>query len=290
MEKIHVGCHQCDAQLRVSTEHRGRRVRCPRCREPILIPESDEDLEQLTAYDEDDDWEDEAVPRTGPPAVPKGFSRRRRRRGVQGTYEPQRGTTLILTVLVIISILLMVMVEVATIYRILLCRLFLNGADHLFPAMELSDSFVTIPVFLYLINVFFIVIVFLIWMFHAHRNAEAISGDDLGVGRGWAIGSWFIPFANIVVPCISMLQIVKASNRGEPTRLSYLVGWWWAFWILRMIGGQVAQVLANEMETLEAVIYSDTFRAVAFFPELLGTVLFLWLFRSVDALQEKNAS
>jgi hypothetical protein len=79
--------------------------------------------------------------------------------------------------------------------------------------------------------------VFLPWFFLAYRNLEA-RGSLLRYTRGWSIGSWFIPFFNLVRPKQIANDLWRGShNPGESLRLvrpgsvSALVHWWWALYI-----------------------------------------------------------
>jgi hypothetical protein len=56
-------------------------------------------------------------------------------------------------------------------------------------------------------------IVFVVWQFRHGTNARALSHRVDGLGPGWAIGGWFIPFANLVLPG---MQIYGASRESDP--------------------------------------------------------------------------
>ena len=60
-------------------------------------------------------------------------------------------------------------------------------------------------------------VVFIIWQFRHAKNAEAL-GARGGLGPGWAIGGWFVPLANFVLPTVQIFQSSKASDvAGPPT-------------------------------------------------------------------------
>jgi uncharacterized protein DUF4328 len=58
-------------------------------------------------------------------------------------------------------------------------------------------------------------IVFVIWQYRHAANAVALGGR-LGLGPGWAIGGWFIPLANFVLPTLQIRQSARASGRPVP--------------------------------------------------------------------------
>jgi hypothetical protein len=43
-------------------------------------------------------------------------------------------------------------------------------------------------------------VVFIVWFHRAYGNLGALGVDRPRHGRGWAIGAWFIPIANVFIP------------------------------------------------------------------------------------------
>jgi hypothetical protein len=91
-------------------------------------------------------------------------------------------------------------------------------------------------------------IVWLVWQFRVRKNLDALgAGANLRYSAGWNVGWWFVPFANLVVPCLVMLENDRASAApSEATRgPSTLVLCWWAAvvgqYILFIAGGSMAQ-------------------------------------------------
>jgi hypothetical protein len=58
-------------------------------------------------------------------------------------------------------------------------------------------------------------VLWLIGQFRHAKNAERLRGS-LGLGPGWAIGGWFIPFGNFVLPGMQLHQAAKASDPDLP--------------------------------------------------------------------------
>jgi hypothetical protein len=75
------------------------------------------------------------------------------------------------------------------------------------------------------------------WIYRASANAHAIGGD-LTVTPGWAVGWYFVPFANLVKPFHAMKETWLASHygsdwgRGDATDL---LNWWWGLWLVSNI-------------------------------------------------------
>ena len=76
------------------------------------------------------------------------------------------------------------------------------------------------------------IVVWLIWQHHATSNLWARGYRDLRIRPGWAVGWWFIPFANYVMPCVAMLELDRRSTPdGSSRSTGPLVGAWWAVYI-----------------------------------------------------------
>ena len=68
-------------------------------------------------------------------------------------------------------------------------------------------------------------IMFLVWI---HRVFVAIreSGGTTSWSPGWAVGGWFVPVANAVIPWLTVRDALK--SLGKPT---VLAGVWWLSWL-----------------------------------------------------------
>lgn len=54
-------------------------------------------------------------------------------------------------------------------------------------------------------------IVFVVWQFRHAKNAQVL-GARGGLGPGWAVGGWFVPLGNLVLPMVQIFQSSKASD------------------------------------------------------------------------------
>jgi hypothetical protein len=93
------------------------------------------------------------------------------------------------------------------------------------------------------------VVVFLLWVHRADANLPALGGRELKFSPGWAVGWWFVPFANVFQPLRVLREIWRASDpetglttarsrRGMPARLIWL---WWALWMLSNVVAALAR-------------------------------------------------
>ncbi|TLF98293.1 DUF4328 domain-containing protein [Nocardia cyriacigeorgica] len=78
-------------------------------------------------------------------------------------------------------------------------------------------------------------VVFIVWLWRARRNAEALCGARHRLAAGWVIGGWICPVVNVWFPHVIVADVVRASDPQTPSDLrnlrsrptSRLVTAWW---------------------------------------------------------------
>ena len=81
-----------------------------------------------------------------------------------------------------------------------------------------------------------VIVLWLIWQHGSTANLWARGYQGLKIRPGWAVGWWFVPFANLVMPMVAMLELDRRSTPdGTPRRASPVLGWWWAAWLTSSI-------------------------------------------------------
>ncbi|MYX33505.1 MULTISPECIES: DUF4328 domain-containing protein [unclassified Streptomyces] len=130
-------------------------------------------------------------------------------------------------------------------------------------------------VFVYLMTI--AAVLFLVWLARSRRNALVLAPQAALPGRGWLIGSWFVPVLNFFMPRQFVLDIGRASSPSwNPKRDSTQVNLWWAAWI----GHGVVLTL-----TTQAAPGSRTALAVAEALMLAAAVLLCLLIERITSLQ-----
>lgn len=76
------------------------------------------------------------------------------------------------------------------------------------------------------------------WLMRASRNVRGRGVAGMSWAPGWALGSWFIPYANFVIPLLVCRELWRASTPGAATDPAWRnrpipawVGWWWGLWV-----------------------------------------------------------
>ena len=136
-----------------------------------------------------------------------------------------------------------------------------------------------------------ITVLFMIWMWRAAKNVGLFGRARQKFGPGFAIGGWFIPLANLVIPGMQMHDIWKGSGRplrpGERAKGSALV---WVWWMVFLFGR--AFIFLNSTPGPDKVYDVSTFDAlnalliIAAVATAASAVLAIFMIRAVTAMQE----
>ncbi len=103
---------------------------------------------------------------------------------------------------------------------------------------------------------------FFVWI-HAVFVAVRATGQRTSTSPGMAVGGWFIPFANLVLPCLSVREALE--SMGRPGILA--VGWWLVWFV-----------------NIGLLSLHQTFRQIMLVPELADVIGFDTLHELQQAL------
>lgn len=67
-------------------------------------------------------------------------------------------------------------------------------------------------------------VLFIVWQHRHGTNARALSRRVDGLGPGWAIGGWFVPLGNLVLPALQIFGASRESDPELPARMGALRG------------------------------------------------------------------
>jgi hypothetical protein len=85
-----------------------------------------------------------------------------------------------------------------------------------------------------------------LWIYRANVNARGFGAQGLRFTPGWAVGWFFIPFANLAMPFMVMTEIWRTSKNPanwQAQRGTPLIAGWWATWLLSGILSYVAIII-----------------------------------------------
>lgn len=149
-----------------------------------------------------------------------------------------------------------------------------------------------------------LIVVFMIWFYRARSNTEAWYAPQATMSKGWAIGGWFIPLANYVIPMIVANDIWKRSDpqpvdhMGRPSNRVLL----WAWWIVFGLSGILLTISLGVRETeedvedgdvspndyLEALQTGDTLAAVSCLMRIAAAILAILVVQKITRWQNQR--
>jgi hypothetical protein len=211
--------------------------------------------------------------------------------------------TLALVILFGVMVAAAVVLSLALVNRLAVVRDVRAGRfDDLLQRVNDADDFAAAAGAVYGLTIVVIVVVFIIWMFRAAKNNEALERLGARFGPGWSIGSWFIPFANLVIPVLIVQDLWRGARpetpRGDPAWRraagSWLVGLWWAAWLLSLVRFGAGSPALDDRASLDEIERSNTLALVGAVATAVAAVLatfVVWSLarRQLDTLRTQRA-
>ncbi|MCM3298206.1 DUF4328 domain-containing protein [Streptomyces pseudogriseolus] len=145
---------------------------------------------------------------------------------------------------------------------------------------------------LYLLGLIGTATLFIIWFHRVRHNAEVFAPDVQRRTPGWAIGGWFIPFANLWIPR-GIAQDVLRAGQPDPwageLRHQRLLNSWWGLWIASNIFDRLAARRYDAAEDPQAVHDAAGWLMTGSVLDIVAAVLALLFVRRLTADQNAKA-
>jgi hypothetical protein len=210
-----------------------------------------------------------------------------------------RGIGIAASVAVALTILLDAILSVWPIAgRALAQRAKANEDPGLLDQAAIAEGVLAIPLLLTSLAAAVLVIV---WFYRARKNVDTFPEARPRMKAGWAIGGWFIPFANLVIPYRVMADTARSSLARS--RTPGLVGVWWAAILLYYFVGQaVARYDVRQYDALPTDLagpadyqrYVDYYRdalapnLISLLAGIIAAIAFIVLVRRINAAQARR--
>ncbi|MFD6225904.1 DUF4328 domain-containing protein [Streptomyces sp. NPDC060232] len=161
--------------------------------------------------------------------------------------------------------------------------------------LGLSPALTVIAGLLQMLTMLPTVVVFIVWFHRVRGNGGIFRPDAFTLGRGWAIGAWFIPVAHLFLPYRIARQTWRASTQRGPdgsdrTAPAALLTSWWVVWVLAAIVGRVFSRLYMEAETVDELLGVGKLGIVADLATMIAGVLAVLFVRRLTAMQNTMAT
>ncbi|WP_428681267.1 DUF4328 domain-containing protein [Sphingopyxis sp.] len=128
------------------------------------------------------------------------------------------------------------------------------------------------------------IIVFSMWIYRAAANIVAAEVHGFAYTPGWAVGWFFIPFANLVKPFAAIRQIWNASHGERNEKLDHsngLLALWWGTWLVSNIAANISfRLTFNTTSPEEALLGLQ----VGIFSSIVSLALYLAAYKLVDQI------
>jgi hypothetical protein len=135
-------------------------------------------------------------------------------------------------------------------------------------------------------------IVFIGWLHAAYKNVDVVAPGERRFGHGWAIGSWFVPFFNLVRPKSIVNDVWRAGGKDpvDATPGGILLCWWGAWLLGNFILARVAGRYESE-DTPEEIRTGAIIMVISDMFSIVGALLAIAVVRmTTDRLDAKAAA
>ncbi|MGA5515573.1 DUF4328 domain-containing protein [Streptomyces pseudogriseolus] len=159
-------------------------------------------------------------------------------------------------------------------------------------AVDRADTAIAGSSGLYLLGLIGTATLFIIWFHRVRHNAEVFAPGVQRRTPGWAIGGWFIPFANLWIPR-GIAQDVLRAGQPDPwageLRHQRLLNSWWGLWIASNIFDRLAAQRYDAAEDPQAVHDATGWLMTGSVLDIVAAVLALLFVRRLTADQNAKA-
>jgi hypothetical protein len=125
-------------------------------------------------------------------------------------------------------------------------------------------------------------IAWFVWLHRAVANAQSL-GVQTESTPGWAVGWWFIPFANLVKPYRILRSLFDGLVSGSPTIVLY----WWGCYLIAGFVGEFASLQHPDTLAALRVFAGSYFTSEAF--RFVAAILAAWMVWKIDEGTETAA-
>tara|TARA_Y100000817_G_C16666942_1_gene459721 strand:+ start:56 stop:685 length:630 start_codon:yes stop_codon:yes gene_type:complete len=152
-----------------------------------------------------------------------------------------------------------------------------NKEDHVWTA--LSDV-----IYVLFISRIILIITFLMWIHRAYSNLPILGKYSPKTTPGWAVGWWFIPFANLFKTFGVMKELYILTGEDGAKISTNILGLWWAFWIFSIFIYAIFNI--RSITNLEDYLGNIAINLFVTIMEIIAGILFLKILTSITYSQE----
>lgn len=107
-------------------------------------------------------------------------------------------------------------------------------------------------------------IFFLIWVYRSYSNLSPLKARNLEFSPGWAVGWWFIPFANLVKAYQVIRELWSASDpdinldldfRPRASSGNMVLGFWWGTYLFGNFVLRFSDTTAKDLDSYKGAVF-----------------------------------
>jgi Domain of unknown function (DUF4328) len=217
--------------------------------------------------------------------------------GPTGQFRSNSGRTKWLSIFLVGSMFMDIVAMLSTFAQIALLNRAMGGAaisEQEATANDLREGVISL---VQLALILVTAVTFMMWVYRAYSNLPALGATGLKTTPGMAVGVFFIPILNLFRPYQAVSEIYKASDpsigrNGADTRQHLpgwsVMGWWWTFWIISNLLGQLAFRMALSADSYETTLNANWLAITEGAVSIPLTFLALAVVRRINARQEQK--
>lgn len=145
-----------------------------------------------------------------------------------------------------------------------------------------------------------LVVAFLVWLHRASKNLPALGNpkSKIEFTPGWAVGWFFVPLANLVMPYRAVREVWEKSDpaiRSEedvmftPPSSGGLLLTWWVFWVASNVLGNISMRFQDDALTPDTLAVAAWAEIISDVVGIVAAVLAVLVVRGIDRRQQERS-
>jgi hypothetical protein len=157
---------------------------------------------------------------------------------------------------------------------------------------NISDMLQAVLSLAYLVIFILCIVFFIKWFRRAYYNLHQLRWHNARYTEGWAAGSWFIPIISLWWPYQIMMDIWKGTQNalkerlGEPQSAA-IVGWWWTFYLISSIFGNISAKFGWNAEELDELLVSTKLDLIGDIISIPAIILAILMIRRTSNFEKE---